>query len=51
MTRIAQNNQMILQEGIQLLLRVDVLRNSWLANGILTIYIMLFIFSPTGLMF
>lgn len=45
-TRIARDNQVILQEGLQLLLRVDVPRNSWLANGILTIYIMLFIFFP-----
>lgn len=46
MIRIAQNNQMILQEGIKLFLRVDVPRNSWLANGILTFYIMLFVFFP-----
>jgi hypothetical protein len=46
MARIAQNNQRILQEGIQLALNVSIPRNSWLANGILTFYIMLFVFVP-----
>ena len=46
MARIAENNQRILQEGIQLVLNVNIPRNSWLANGILTFYIMLFVFLP-----
>jgi len=46
MARIAENNQRILQEGIQLVLSVNIPRNSWLSIGILTIYIMLFVFLP-----
>lgn len=44
--RIAENNRKILEDGIQLLLKVDIPRNSWLANGILTFYIMIFAFLP-----
>jgi hypothetical protein len=46
MARIAENNQRTLQEGIQLVLNVSIPRNSWLSIGILTIYIMLFVFLP-----
>jgi hypothetical protein len=46
MARIAENNQRILQEGIQLVLSVNIPRNSWLSIGILTVYIMLFVFLP-----
>ena len=46
MARIAENNQRILQEGIKLLLSVNIPRNSWLSIGILTMYIMLFVFLP-----
>jgi hypothetical protein len=46
MTRTAENNRRIIQEGLHLILRVNIPRNSWLAHGILTIYIMLFVFLP-----
>jgi hypothetical protein len=46
MDRIAQNNQRILQEGIKLVMNVNIPRNSWLSIGILTMYIMLFAFLP-----
>jgi hypothetical protein len=46
MARIAENNQRTLQEGIQLVLNVSIPRNSWLSIGILTVYIMLFVFLP-----
>ena len=44
--RVAESNWKILQEGIQLLVSVRIPRNSWLANGILTFYIMLFVVLP-----
>ena len=46
MAQIAENNQRILQEGIKLVLSVNIPRNSWLSIGILTMYIMLFVFLP-----
>lgn len=46
MALIAENNQRTLQEGIQLVLNVSIPRNSWLSIGILTVYIMLFVFLP-----
>jgi len=46
MTHIAEKNRKIMQEGVQLVLKVNIPRNSWLAHGILTLYIMLFVFLP-----
>lgn len=42
----AQRNWQILREGLQIIASAKVHRNSWLANGILTFYIMLFVFLP-----
>ncbi len=42
----AKKNWKIMREGLQLIAKISVPRNSWLANGILTLYIMAFIFFP-----
>ncbi len=44
MLHLAENNLKIMDEGINLSLTVQIPRNTWLANGLLAFYIMVFTF-------